>query len=196
MGRLRIWLFHLLSRIAVSPPDDPLPRPTPGEIMAVRVLIPTESNRTPGEQICIAMFRLGYRKRASEEQPTFKPVAPAPQPGGTTAVFVDKTAQAQVQREMTQETWLDKQQIDLTGPLKIPYYLEQIHTQHSLPAMPAVSPLRKSRLAQILHAAVPVPPPIVHKTRQLTPLPEPIEFFEEDRFLLDTGEVTERREAV
>jgi hypothetical protein len=185
MGRLRVWLFHLLSRIAVAPPDDPLPRPTPGEIMAVRVLIPTESNRTPGEQICIAMFRLGYRKRLSEERPTFKPVAPAPQPGGTTAVFVDKTGQQQAQHEMTQ-----------SDPLKSPWYISQIHTQHSMPAMPAVSPLRKSRLTQILHAAVPVPPPVIHKTRTLTPLPDPIEFFEEDDDASWLNSATEKRKAV
>ncbi len=188
MGRLRIWLFHLLSRVAVAPPDDPLPRPTPGEIMAVRVLIPIAGDRTPGEKQLIAFFRLGYRKRVSEEHSPFQP---APQPGGTTAVFVDKTGQQQVQREMTQ-----------SDPLKSPWYISQIHTQHSLPALPAVSPLRKSRLTQLLHAfPVPAAPPIIHKTRTLTPLPlpeeEPIEFFEEDDdgdgWLNDT---TDKRRAV
>lgn len=185
MGRFRTWLFNLLSRTATKPTnDDPLPRPTPGEIMACRVLIPVDGDRTPGEQICIVMFRLGYQKRLSEEKSPFTPAS------GTAAVFVDKAGQTQVQREMTQPA-------PSPDPLKSPYYIAQIHTQHS---MPAVSPLRKSRLTQMLHdipvpAAPPSSPRPSFQTRQLTPLPEEFEVFEDED---DAGlnDVTERREAV
>jgi hypothetical protein len=165
MSRLRDWLFTLLSRTSRPPDSEPLPRPTPGEIMAVRVLIPVEGDRTPAETQLIVMFRVGYQKRVSEERP-LSPFVPPP------------------------------------DPLKAPYYIAQIHTQHSLPAMPAISPLRHSRLTQILHAAVPVPgapSPVLHKTRTLTPLPvqeEPIELFEEDDDDEWLNDATDKRRAV
>jgi hypothetical protein len=84
-------------------------------------------------------------------------------------------------------------------------FVGAIHTQHSMPAIPAaVSPLRTSRLSEILPAfCAPAPPPVTRKpfqTRTLTPLPEeePIEFFEDDDDAewLNDVDVTERRKAV
>jgi len=217
MGRLSVWLFHLFSRIAVLPPDDPLPRPTPGEIMAVRVLIPTESSRTPGEQICIAMFRLGYRKRVSEEK---SPFPLAPQPGGTTAVFVDKAAQAQVQREMIQSdlTHLGMRSRAMTrelqehpGLLKTHHarMLQQKDITHKLDhtpteTLPNVKPPHKLQLTHDTGEAAPpqgqAAPRKSFQTRKLAALPEPtpiaIEFSEDEDDAGWLNDTTTKRKAV
>jgi hypothetical protein len=82
-----------------------------------------------------------------------------------------------------------------------------IHTQHSLPSVPAVrAPLRDAPLHEMLAGIAPLAPPTLttpkqFQTRVLAPLPPleeedgRIEFWE-DRFLLDMTATTEKREAV
>jgi hypothetical protein len=154
--RIRTWLFHFVQLFAPKPPEEPRPSPSPGEIMAVREVIPARSgDRTPAEAELYSLFRIGWR---------------AGYEAGRKDIFTST-----------------------------------IHTQHSLPALPAVrSPLRDAPLHEMLAGIAPtptIPKPRPFQTRVLTPLP-PVEEedgrieFWEDRFLLDMTATTEKREAV
>jgi hypothetical protein len=73
--KLKQWI-RKIANFWHTPDDEPCP--TPGEIAAVRQLIPA-GNRQPAELQLVTMFRLGWWKRDSKPQPiyTLEPLTPA-----------------------------------------------------------------------------------------------------------------------